>query len=120
MQNNRVNNILDSLAKTPFRAKFHLKEIDKNYVREKGIDKIREHACDLITKRLAPAKISNDGRQTPMKGHPVFIAQHATGTCCRGCLNNCHHIPIGVELSDEQFNYVIDVIMTWIEREMNK
>lgn len=38
---------------------------------------IRQHAQDFIAKREAPAFIPNDGKQTPMKGHPVFIAQHS-------------------------------------------
>ncbi len=32
-------------------------------------------------------------RQTPFRGHPVFIAQHATATCCRECLAKWHRIP---------------------------
>ncbi len=25
-----------------------------------------------------------------MKGHPVFVAQHATATCCRECIRKWH------------------------------
>lgn len=118
--NNRINIILDSLSKSTFRNKFHLKEKEINYIREKGIDKIQEHTKDFINKRLAPAVIQNDGKQTPMRGHPVFIAQHATGCCCRGCLYKWHKIPKGVELSEEQKNYICEVIMTWIQREIKR
>ena len=89
-------------------------------VKEKGIDKIQEHTKDFINKRLAQAVIQNDGKQTPMRGHPVFIAQHATGCCCRGCLYKWHKIPKGVELSEEQKNYICEVIMTWIQREIKR
>lgn len=118
--NNRINIILDSLSKSTFRNKFHLKEKEINYIKEKGIDKIQEHTKDFINRRLAPAVIQNDGKQTPMRGHPVFIAQHATGCCCRGCLYKWHKIPKGVELSEEQKNYICEVIMTWIQREIKR
>ena len=119
MENQRINRVLDSLSKSHFRASFHLKDKDKKYVIEKGIDTIKKHAYDLINKRLAPGVILNDGKQTPMRGHPVFIAQHATATCCRGCLKEWHNIPKGIDFSEEQTNYVVDTIMTWIEREMS-
>ncbi len=120
MQDARIKNVLTRLSKSKFRSKFHLKQQDKDYVKEKGIDKIREHAYDFINKRLAPANIPNDGKQTPMRGHPVFIAQHATATCCRECLYKWHKIQPGVELSQEQKDYIVNVIMTWIQNEMKK
>ena len=103
-ENQRIDRILESLSKSNFRSKFYLKEKDKEYVRKKGIETIEKHARDFIEKRLALKEIKNDGRQTPMKGHPVFIAQHATATCCRGCLNKWHKIPKNTELSEEQKN----------------
>ena len=118
MQDIKIENILNSLSKSNFRSEFHLKQKDKDYIKEKGIEKIREHAYDFINKRLAPENIPNDGKQTPMRGHPVFIAQHATATCCRGCLYKCHKIPKGIELNDEQKDYIVNVIMTWIDREI--
>ena len=51
-----------------------------------------------------------------MKGHPVFIAQHATGTCCRSCLAKWHNIPASVELSEKQVDYIVEIIMRWIEK----
>ena len=84
------------------------------------MDTIRSHASDFVRTRLAPAQIPNDGKQTPMRGHPVFLAQHATGCCCRGCLYKCHRIPAGVQLTEEQQEYIVDVLMAWIEREYNR
>ena len=81
-----MTDIFDKLAKSDFRSKFKLKQKDKDYIFQKGLNTIEQHAYDFISKRLAPADIPNDGKQTPMKGHPVFIAQHATACCCRGCL----------------------------------
>ena len=110
--------ILDSLSKSKFRSSFHLNKKMKEYVEDKGMNKIEEHAYDFINKRLKPAFIENDGKQTPMRGHPVFIGQHATATCCRGCLEKWHHIPKGVELTNNQVDYVVKIIMEWIKREM--
>ena len=81
---------------------------------------IRAHAAYLIRKRLAPAEPLHDGKQTPMRGHPVFLAQHATATCCRNCLEKWHHIPKGKELTEEEQEYVVDVIMEWIRRQMQR
>lgn len=83
-------NLFERLSKSAFRSRFHLSQKDREYIAEKGLATIRKHAEDFVTKRLAPAIIPNDGKQTPMRGHPVFIAQHATGCCCRGCFSKWH------------------------------
>lgn len=105
------------LSKSAFRSRFHLARQDKEYISEKGLATIQRHAADFIAKRLAPAVIPNDGRQTPMRGHPVFLAQHATGCCCRGCLQKWHGISKGKELTAEEQRYVVSVLMAWIEKE---
>ena len=110
--------IFDRLSQSKFRSRFKLKDKDKSYINEKGFEKIQEHAYDFINKRLKPKIIPNDGKQTPMRGHPVFIAQHATATCCRGCLNKWHHISKDKELSDKEVDYIVNIIMEYIRREM--
>lgn len=114
----KIEEILIKLSKSNFRSKFHLKDKDKLYIQEKGMEKIKEHAYDFIRKRLAPRVIINDGRQTPMKGHPVFISQHATATCCRGCLNKWYKIEKDKQLSDGEIDFVVTIIMRWINKEM--
>lgn len=114
---NRTFIVLEKLSLSPFRSKFHLTSKDKDYILKKGFSTILEHTEDFITKRLSPAIIPNDGKQTPFRGHPVFVAQHATATCCRGCLYKWHHIPLGKELSNEEEQYIKEVIMEWIKRE---
>ena len=104
--------LFDRLAQSKFRSGFYLKEKDKAYAADKGREKIEKHAQDFIRMRLAPAVIPNDGKQTPMKGHPVFLAQHACACCCRGCLEKWHGIPKGRELTGEEQEYVVDVLMT--------
>ena len=114
-----IENLLLSLSRTKFRGSFHLNNKMIEYVREKGIDKIKSDAYDLIKKRIAPQVIKNDGKQTPMKQvHPVFIAQHATGTCCRGCLERIHNIEMNRVLNAEEIDYIVKVIMMWIKNEM--
>lgn len=112
--------LFERLGNSRFRSSFHLKQKDIDYINEKGLDTIRQHAKDFIAKREAPAFIPNDGKQTPMRGHPVFIAQHATATCCRECIQKWHKMQPGKELSQVQQEYLVDVIMTWIQKELER
>lgn len=106
------------LSRSGFRSGFSLSEEDRRYLKEKGMETIRRHAGDFVAKRLAPAHPARDGKQTPMRGHPVFPAQHATGCCCRGCLAKWHGIPEGVPLTEAQQRAVTDILMEWIRREL--
>lgn len=110
--------LFERLAKSAFRSRFRLTQKDKSYIVAKGMATIRRHAEDFVTKRLAPAVIPNDGKQTPLRGHPVFLAQHAAGCCCRSCLSKWHHIPAGKQLTEEEQQYIVAVLMTWIERQL--
>lgn len=110
---------LDRLKASPFRAGFHLEKADRAYINEKGMDTVRRHAQDFVRTRLAPAEIPNDGKQTPMHGHPVFRAQHACACCCRGCLYKWYRVPKGVELDALRQEKIVNLLMAWIEREMN-
>ncbi len=103
------------LARSRFRSRFRLGPKEAGYLETKGREVIGAHASDFVAQRLAPAEPRNDGRQTPMRGHPVFIAQHATATCCRSCLAKWHGIPAGRELSAEEQDHVVGVIMSWLE-----
>lgn len=117
---NDIEEVLFKLSKSKFRSSFHLKNKDLDYINNKGMETIKEHTYEFINKRLAPKIILNDGAQTPMKGHPTFIAQHATATCCRERLYKWHHIDKNKELNNEEIDYVVKVIMTWIKREVKK
>jgi hypothetical protein len=108
---------LDLIGRHPFRAKFHLRGRERATAEMRGEPTIRRHAAELIGTRLAPPEPAKDGRQTPYRGHPVFVAQHATATCCRTCLDRWHGIPKGRELTPAERAYVVDVICRWIGRE---
>lgn len=113
-----IEQTFERLAKSQFRSRFHLSENDRKYIKEKGMDVIRSHTEDFVRTRLAPASIPNDGKQTPMRGHPVFIAQHACACCCRGCLNKWYRVPKGVELSAVQQKKIVNLLMAWIENQI--
>lgn len=106
------------LSRSRFRSRFHLSLKDRQYICDKGWDTIRRHAEDFVAKRLAPAHIPNDGKQTPMHGHPVFLAQHATACCCRSCLSKWHHIAPDAALTAAQQDYVVGMLLYWLRHEM--
>ncbi len=113
-----VTDALKKLEKSKFRSSFHLAESDIQYINEKGLETVRAHAFDIISKRLSPAVIQNDGKQTPMKGHPVFVAQHACACCCRSCLCKWYKVPRNKELSNAQQEKIVNLLMAWIEKEL--
>ena len=102
------------LAGSKFRSRFELGGADRAYVARTGWETLRSQAEKIVRERLAPAAPGNDGRQTPMRGHPVFIAQHATATCCRGCLFKWHHVPAGRPLSETEVEHVVSCLLAWI------
>ena len=109
--------LAQKLARSPFRARFQLGTRENAMIDRHGPERIAGHAADFIRNRLAPAEPYRDGRQTPMRGHPVFIAQHATATCCRGCLASWHGIPAGRALHVEEQRYIRNVLMDWISQQ---
>ena len=110
-----IDELFAALSRSKFRSRFHLRPGDAQYLAQKSLPTIIEHAREFVVKRLAPANPPNDGKQTPMKNHPVFIAQHATGTCCRKCLQRWHHIAKGNPLTPEQVDYIAKVIEHWLK-----
>jgi G:T-mismatch repair DNA endonuclease (very short patch repair protein) len=113
-----IDALFETLATQPFRTRFHLRGREAAMVELRGMDVIRRHARELLAKKLVPAHPVKDGKQTPYRGHPVFVAQHATATCCRGCLARWHDIPKGHELTTAERDYVVDVISRWIEKDL--
>lgn len=106
--------VFEALAKSAFRRRFSLGVREGRYLRERGIETVLLQAHELIAKRLAPQAPLNDGKQTPFRGHPVFIAQHATATCCRTCLAKWHGIGAGKALDEAERQHVVDAIARWL------
>lgn len=109
--------ILQTLQRSKFRSRFTLKLAEQQYLREHSLEQLTHHAERFIRERLAPAVPVNDGRQTPMRGHPVFVAQHATACCCRGCLAKWHGIAKGHPLTEAEIAGVVAVICLWLQRQ---
>jgi hypothetical protein len=117
-QDSNIHKKLTVLRQSKFRSKFNLSQKDRDYIAVKGLKTIKEHAFQFINSRVAADFPKNDGKQTPMRGHPVFIAQHATATCCRGCISKWHGIEKGRALSDAEVDFVVALIMRWIDRQV--
>jgi len=113
----KAEDLFEALSRSRFRAKFALGPEEQGYLHMKGRRTVIQHASEFIERRLAPAYPVRDGKQTPMRGHPVFVAQHATATCCRGCLEKWHGVPRGRPLTDPEQRYVLDVIDRWLRRQ---
>ena len=112
-----IDQALDKLEHSKFRSSFHLTKKEQLYLEEKGIAVIRRHAEDFVRQKLAPADPVNDGKQTPMHGHPVFKAMHATACCCRGCLNKWYRVPLHKELSSSEQEKIVNFLIAWLERQ---
>jgi predicted Fe-S protein YdhL (DUF1289 family) len=109
-----LDDLFDALQSSPFRRRMKLGRRERDYLATRGLASVVAHARNLIAERLAPAAPAKDGKQTPFNGHPVFIAQHATGTCCRGCLAKWHHIPKRRELTTVEQHHVVRAIERWL------
>lgn len=116
----KLDELFAGLAQSAFRRSFRLKGKDLAYLQEKGLPEVMHHARDIIGRRLAPGMIPNDGKQTPYRGHPVFVAQHATACCCRGCLQKWHRIPAGRPLTEEEGEYVLQVLQRWLAEQAGR
>lgn len=112
-----LDELFQALAQSQFRRRFRLGKRERDYLARKGLDTVLAHGAAFIAARLAPARPANDGRQTPWRNHPVFVAQHATATCCRGCLARWHGIPSGHPLSAREQRYMLTVIRHWLEQQ---
>jgi hypothetical protein len=115
-----LDKLFEALSRSAFRSRFRLPGREAAYLQQRGLDTVLEHAREFARERLAPAEPANDGRQTPMRNHPAFIAQHATATCCRGCLEKWHKISKDRPLSDREVDYVVAVIRHWLMQQQSR
>ncbi|MHC4243653.1 MAG: DUF4186 domain-containing protein [Planctomycetota bacterium] len=112
-----IDELFTALGRSRFRSRFRLSGKEAEYFKQKGMTAILEHARDFVMRRLAEANPANDGKQTPMRNHPIFIAQHATGTCCRKCLQKWHYISMCKSLTEEQIDYIVEVLEHWLSKQ---
>lgn len=112
-----MDELFAALGRSQFRSRFRLRGKEASYLQQRGLETILAHARQFVESRLAGAEPANDGKQTPMKNHPVFIAQHATATCCRGCLEKWHRINKGRALSVAEIDYIVGIIERWLRQQ---
>jgi exodeoxyribonuclease V alpha subunit len=113
-----IEEALDKLRASKFRGRFKLTAADFEYINRVGTGTIERHAADFVRERLSDAEPKNDGKQTPMRGHPVFKAMHATAMCCRGCMEKWWRVKKGVQLTALQQQKGVNLIMAWIKMQM--
>ncbi len=114
-----LDDVFARLANSAFRRRFRLAARERDYMRARGKETVLMHARAFVAQRLAPARPANDGKQTPFRGHPVFVAQHATATCCRGCLSKWHGIPAGRPLTADEQGHVVAAIERWLDMQFS-
>ncbi len=114
-----LDTVFARLAASAFRSRFRLAAREQDYIRAKGRETVLAHAHGFVAERLAPARPANDGKQTPFRGHPVFVAQHATATCCRGCLSKWHGIPAGRPLTADEQGHAVAAIGRWLDMQLS-
>ncbi len=112
-----LDELFSALGRSSFRRKFRLNRQDGEYLARSGLERVLAHGREFIEQRLAAARPTDDGRPTPLAGHPVFVAQHATGTCCRKCLQRWHGISRDRALAIDEFAYILSVLRHWLERQ---
>lgn len=110
-----LDDVFARLARSAFRQRFTLATREREYMLGRGKETVLAHARVFIAHRLAPAHPTNVGKQTPFRGHPAFLAQHATATCCRGCLAKWHGIPAGRVLTVDEQEHVVSAIEKWLD-----
>lgn len=112
--------VLDRLAGSAFRRRKRLLGTELEYVRVRGLEEVVRHAERFVAERIAPAARAEDGRQTPYRGHPAFIAQHATATCCRSCLEIWHSIPKDRALDGADVAWITGLLEAWLYRQLGQ
>ncbi len=57
-----IDLIFDRLSHSKFRSSFKLKSRELEYLNQKGIDLVMDHALEFIENRIVPAYPANDGQ----------------------------------------------------------
>ncbi|WP_372655987.1 DUF4186 family protein [Halobacteriovorax sp.] len=98
-------------------CKFKLKDEQWEYLAKRGFDTILLEGRSLIVKIFNEDSLSHSCKVAPVQTHPIYIALHATGTCCRSSLEKWHKIPKSKELKEKDIFYILLVVKEWIIRQ---
>lgn len=121
---NDVDYTIKSLKQEFFRRRYWARNIDEELiisVYKKSISEVEKEVEKRIRRYINKRFKENpyDGRQTPLDGSIIFYAQHATGTCCKKCIEEWHGIKRNDLLTDKQIKYLVKLIMVYIKKRMN-
>jgi len=90
-----------------------------NYALRKGRKGLRARIEKELRDKVGKSKNFREGRQTKKQGNSIIpYAQHGTATCCRKCIEYWHGIEQGIELSDEDIAYFVELIMYFVENRL--
>lgn len=115
---NDAKYIFESLDKELMRKIFSTIKIKQEVIesaKKLSSQSLRMSAKKTLSTRIKKFNSFIDNRQTPLGGDDIVnYAQHATGTCCRKCLQAWHNIPKEQELTEIQLEFCTDLVMLYV------
>ena len=115
---NPFNSILLQLSKSPVYNEIYLTQKERKYYLERNCEEMRKETEEIVRKSLEKKISPKKDKHTRQWGHPVYVAQRATGCCCRKCLYEWHNIPVNRRMTENEVRYVTDLLMEWMKRDM--
>ncbi|MBN8227237.1 DUF4186 family protein [Corallococcus macrosporus] len=109
------------MKKELIRHEFWHRPLDQyaiNHALRKGSILLKAAAKIRIQGSVAKPGHPREGRQTPFSGNILYYAQHSVAACCRKCIEYWHGIDSTKQLSDPEQNYLVDLIMKYVEDRM--
>ena len=84
------------------------------------IDEMRSKVIKILSNKINKkrSEIFRDSTQTPKGKDIIYLAQHATGTCCRRCIEEWYGINKEEIMNEEQINFLTEIIMTYINEKV--
>ena len=104
-----------ALGRSRFRSRFVLEPGDWAYIQSRGMHCIAQHARQFVAQPCRGPTCKR--RPADADEHILFVAQHATATCCRGCLARWHGIQTGRAADRDGDRLRYDVICDRIRRQ---
>jgi hypothetical protein len=109
--------VFKRLKKSSICNKFTLKEHEWNYLANRGLDAVLLEGRSIIIHRFSEDDSNHNCKNSPLRHHPVLVALHATGCCCRSSLFKWHGVDKEMELREKDIFYILLIIKEWFVRE---
>lgn len=117
-----VAHTFESLSREWIRHQFWERPFDQraiNHALRKGKRGFREGAAaKRIQQSVGRARHPREGQQTPYEGNVLYYAQHSVAACCRKCVEYWHGIPMGNALTDDEVQYLTQLVLLYVEQRM--